>query len=89
MPLLGDFTPYHFIKNESSKVSNSACMAPKDGYSYSSEIAETVFGRKGLILVGVFQNIELFSAAVMYIILLGTGWSDLFKAYPQLGLKQV
>ena len=52
------------------------------------EIAESVFGQKGLVLVGVFQSIEMFSAVIMYIILLGTGWADIFNMYPKLGLKE-
>lgn len=51
------------------------------------EIAEAVLGRRGLLLVGIFQSIEMFSAVVMYIILLGTGWSDIIKS-SHLGLKE-
>lgn len=53
------------------------------------EVAEACFGRRGLILIGIIQSIEMYSAVILYVILLGTAWADLLKVYKQyLGLKE-
>ena len=52
------------------------------------EVAEAVMGRKGLVLLSIIQSIEMFGGVIMYIVLLGTVWADLFQKYTGLGLKE-
>jgi len=52
------------------------------------EVGEACLGPKGYVLVSVIQSIEMFSAVIMYIVLLGTAWADMFKMFPELGLKE-
>lgn len=52
------------------------------------EVGEACLGRRGLILISIIQSVEMFSGVIMYLVLLGTAWADLFKAYPGLGLKE-
>ena len=52
------------------------------------EVGEACLGHRGLVLISIIQNVEMFSGVIMYIILLGTAWQDLFKTLaPNLGLK--
>ena len=52
------------------------------------EVAEAVMGRKGLVLVGIVQSVEMFGGVVMYIVLLGTVWADMLEVITGLGLKE-
>ena len=52
------------------------------------EVGEACFGPKGYVLCHVLQSAEMFSATILYVVLLGTAWADLFRMYPQLGLKE-
>lgn len=53
------------------------------------DVGEACLGHRGLVLIGIIQSIEMFSGVVMYVILLGTAWADLFKVYSNhLGLKE-
>ena len=52
------------------------------------EVGEACFGPKGYVLCHVLQSVEMFSATILYVVLLGTAWADLFRMYPQLGLKE-
>ena len=52
------------------------------------EVGEACLGPKGLVLIGIIQTIEMFCGVVMYLVLLGTAWADLFKFYPEMGLKE-
>lgn len=49
------------------------------------EIAQAALGRKGYIAMNIIQNSVMFGGSVMYIIILGTVWSNIV---PQLGLKE-
>ena len=51
------------------------------------EVAEAVMGRKGLVLLTIIQSVEMFGGVIMYIVLLGTVWADMFQKYTGLGLK--
>lgn len=52
------------------------------------EVGEACLGHRGYVMVSVIQSIEMFSAVIMYIIILGTAWADLLNMYPELGLKE-
>ena len=50
------------------------------------EVAEACLGHRGLVLIGIIQSIEMYSAVILYIILLGTAWNDILSKW-NLGLK--
>ena len=52
------------------------------------EVGETVMGRKGLIMISIIQSIEMFGGVIMYVVLLGTVWADMFQALTGLGMKE-
>ena len=52
------------------------------------EVAEAVMGRKGHIILGIIQSVEMFGGVIMYVVLLGTVWADLFQKVTGLGIKE-
>jgi len=52
------------------------------------EVAEAVMGRKGLVILGIIQSVEMFGGVIMYVVLLGTVWADMFQKYTGLGMKE-
>lgn len=52
------------------------------------EVAEAVMGHKGLVILSIIQSIEMFGGVIMYIVLLGTVWADMFQKYTGLGMKE-
>lgn len=53
------------------------------------EVGEACFGSRGHVMVSILQSVEMFSGVIMYLVLLGTSYSDLLKLItPHLGLKE-
>jgi len=52
------------------------------------EVAEAVMGRKGHVILGIIQSVEMFGGVIMYVVLLGTVWADLFQKVTGLGFKE-
>jgi len=53
------------------------------------EVAEAVWKRHGFTIVSIVQCVEMFGGVVMYVVMLGTVWNDMFKnLLPGLGMPE-
>lgn len=52
------------------------------------ELAQAVMGRKGFVVSSIFILMEMYGASIMFIIILGTTWQELFGSYIDLNKNQ-